>query len=561
MNKKRKCRKKNYHPHIDAYIDGVYSGEIIVSDEIWLALDIVKDKLNDPRVFIDNEKIDKAIELTERYFEIKLFDWELFIFALIHCYYDNDTLVFNQFIIMMGRGNGKNGFISPVAWYLTTHYHGIKEYNVDIIANSEDQAETSFTDIYNVLEKYWKKLKQFFYKSKEIIKNLKTGSIIKYHTSNAKTKDGKRSACLIFDEIHEYVTYTLINVFTSGFGKRKHSRTFKITTNGHVRDGVLDKELRICYDILRGNIKTSKTLPLLYRVNSEKEVLNKKMWHKANPSLKYLPILLETMEEEFLKMDYDPEIKSEFYTKRMNWPLSNLEVAVTDYDKNIIPTNKPLPDLTGWRCTVGIDYAKINDWASVNFHFKNGEQRYDINHSWLCLQSKDLKRLIIPWKEWERAEYITVVDDVEIHPKLLCDYIAEMATKYHIEIIGIDNNRYALVSEELRKIGFDAKEYKNVKLVRPNDIYKVQTVIDSCFNNHRFIWDDYPPLRWAVNNTKLLSAGKKDRTETGNFYYGKIEPKSRKTDPFMALVHSMVVEDTLGDGSILETPDYDVYTY
>lgn len=551
-------RRCNYHPYIDSYMDGCYNGEIVVSDEILLALDIVQEKLNNPRVFIDNAKIEKAVELTERYFEIKLFDWELFLFALIHCYYDDDTLVFDEFIIMMGRGNGKNGFISPVGWYLTTHYHGIKEYNVEIIANSEDQAETSFMDIYNVLERKWKKLKKFFYKSLEIIKNLKTGSVIKYHTSNAKTKDGKRSACLIFDEIHEYLTYAMINVFTSGFGKRKHSRVFKITTNGHVRDGVLDKELRICYDILRGIIKNSKTLPLLYRVNSEKEVLNPLMWHKANPSLKYLSVLQDTMKKEFQKMDYDPEIKSEFYTKRMNWPLSNMEIAVTDYDKNIIPTNRPLPDLAGWSCTVGIDYAKINDWASVNFHFKKGEERYDISHSWLCLKSADLKRLNIPWEEWSRDEYnyISLVDDVEIHPRLLCEYIATMAQKYNIKKIALDNNRYALVSAELKKIGFDANEKKNVKLVRPNDIYKVQTVIDSCFTRHQFVWGDYPPLRWAVNNTKLLPAGKKDGTQTGNFYYGKIEPKSRKTDPFMALVHSMVIEDELvtSEGSYDDIP-------
>jgi len=262
---------------------------------------------------------------------------------------------------------------------------------------------------------------------------------------------------------------------------------------------------------------------------------------------------MDTMQKEFAKMDYDPEIKSEFYTKRMNWPLSNLEVAVTDYDTNVVPTNKPLPDMTGWRCSVGIDYAKINDWASVNFHFKKGEQRYDINHSWLCLKSRDLKRLQIPWREWVNESYITLVDDVEINPDLLTEYIFELSQRYHIEKIALDNNKYALVSASLKKIGFDAKERKNVKLVRPNDIYKVQTVIDSCFTRHLFTWGDYPPLRWAINNTKLLSAGKKDGTETGNFYYGKIEPKSRKTDPFMALVHSMVVEEDIPE----ETGYYD----
>lgn len=542
----KKCRKRDFHPYINKYMDGIYNGDIIVPDEIILAMDIVNEKLCDLDVFIDVEKIDKAVELIERYFEVSLFDWELFVIAIIHCYYmSNDTVVFDEIDIMMGRGNGKNGFISPVVWYLSTHYHGVKSYNIDIIANSQDQAETSFNDIYEILESHWTKLKKFFYKSKVMIKNLRTGAIIKFHTSNAKTKDGKRSACLVFDEIHEYENYSMINVFTSGFGKRKHSRTFKITTNGHVRGGVLDKELAIWYDILHGTIKDSKTLPLIYRVNSEKEVLDPKMWHKANPSLKYLPILQDTMNKEFQKMNYDPEIKSEFYTKRMNWPMSNTEITVTDYDKNIVPTNKPLPDMTGWKCTVGIDYAKINDWASVNFHFKKGEERFDINHSWFCLKSNDLHRLKIPWKVWAEQNYITLVDDVEINPDLLTEYITDMAQKYHIEMLALDNNRYALVAASLRKIGFDAREYKNVKLVRPNDIYKVQTVIDSCFTRHLFTWGDYPPLRWAVNNAKLLSAGKKDGTETGNYYYGKIEPKSRKTDPFMALVHSMVVEESI----------------
>ncbi len=163
-------------------------------------------------------------------------------------------MVFDEFLIVMGRGNGKNGFISPVAWYLTTHYHGIKGYNVDIIANGEDQAETSFEDVYNVLETWKGKLKKFFTWTKEVIKNSKTNSYIKYNTSNARTKDGKRTACIILDELHEYEEYDLINVFFSSFGKKKHSRVFKISTMGHVREGVLDEEMRIAKDVLEGRI-------------------------------------------------------------------------------------------------------------------------------------------------------------------------------------------------------------------------------------------------------------------------------------------------------------------
>ncbi|NLX87693.1 MAG: terminase large subunit, partial [Clostridiales bacterium] len=72
-----KARLKNYHPYIDRYMDDCRSGKNIVGKDILAAMDYVEGKLNDPDVFIDTEKIDKAVELMERYFEISLFDWEL----------------------------------------------------------------------------------------------------------------------------------------------------------------------------------------------------------------------------------------------------------------------------------------------------------------------------------------------------------------------------------------------------------------------------------------------------------------------------------------------------
>lgn len=547
-----KCRQKDYHPYIDEYIDGCRSGKIIVDEDVLLALDYIEFKLNNDDVFIDHKKIDKAVELMERYFEISLFDWELFVTGLIHCYYNSDdTVVFDEILLEMGRGNGKNGFISPIAWYLTTQYHGIKSYNIDIIANSQDQSLTSFNDIWEMLERTWSKSKRFFYKTKEVITNLITKSYIKYNTSNARTKDGKRSACLIFDEIHEYENYDMISVFTSGFGKRKHSRIFYITTNGHVREGVLDDKLTLAKDVLNGTIKDLGFLPLLYHIDSEDEALDPEMWHKANPSLKYLPELKKQMDKEFIQMKYTPSVERDFYTKRMNWPKNNADVAVTDWD-NIAATNKPIPDLKGRQATIGIDYMKINDLASVNIHFRDGDKRYDVSHSWLCLQSADLKRLKIPWRQWADEGKLTLVDDVEISPYLLTDYITEQMQYYDIKCIAVDGYRYALLAKALKEIGFD-KEHKNLYLVRPSDIMKIVPVIDSVFVNHYFYWGDNPLLRWATNNTKLIASGKKQGTDTGNFYYGKIEAKSRKTDPFMAVVHSVVIEDWLDSGgSIFE---------
>ena len=540
--------------YIQDYIRSIRSGEVPASREMHQACDYIEGKLNNPDVFVDTEKTEKAVELIERYFRMKLFPWEKFVLALVHCYYkSSDTLVFTEYLIMMGRGNGKNGFISGVAWYLTTMYHGVPGYNVDIIANSEDQAKTSFEDIYQMLEDTWAKSKKFFYKSKEEIVSLRTRSYIKFNTSNARTKDGKRSACLIFDEIHEYQNSDTIKVFRSGFGKRKHSRTFYITTNGYVRDGVLDDRLRIAHDVLNGEIKNSRLCPLIYKLDDEKEADNKELWVKANPSLPYLPTLQLEIEQNFIDKDYDPTVASDLYTKRFNLPKGNAEIAVTDYSK-VKATSRELPKLDGWTCTVGMDYAELSDWAAVNLHFRRGPQRYDINHAWLCTQSKTLQRVKAPWREWAERGLVTVVDDVSIHPDLLADYIRLAGQRYNVKMLAMDNYRWTLVSESLRKIGFDAQDKSRVKLVRPSDIMQVEPVIQECFDRELFSWGDNPCLRWAVNNTKRVRSSRSIGVDTGNFIYAKIDAKSRKTDPWMALVASMVIEPVLGGGVAAEIP-------
>ena len=226
------------------------------------------------------------------------------------------------------------------------------------------------------------------------------------------------------------------------------------------------------------------------------------------------------MDKAFIQMKYEPHIEEDFYTKRLNWPKGNREVQVTEWD-NIIATNKPIPNLAGRSATVGLDYAKVTDFASVNIHFREGDIRYDISHSWLCLKSNDLQKLKIPWRQWADEELLTLVDDVEINPDLIAEWVAEQATKYNLLELALDNYRYALLANSLKKVGFDAKDYKNVKLVRPSDIMQVVPLIDSCFVNQYFIWGDNPLLRWAANNTKLIPAGKKQGTDTGNYYYGK----------------------------------------
>jgi Phage terminase-like protein, large subunit len=251
--------------------------------------------------------------------------------------------------------------------------------------------------------------------------------------------------------------------------------------------------------------------------------------------------LLEAIKKDFALKRYDKQTELDFYTKRMNRPRTREEMPVTSRENLEATMEHELPDLFGWSCTVGIDYAMLRDWAAVNVHFWQDETRYDFGRYWVCTQSPDINRIKPNWRLWEQC---VEVDDVQISPFTIAAYIQEIGQKYNIKMVLIDNFRHALLAKALDDIGFSA-DRNNLYLTRPSDVMKIQPVIDSCFNNHNFVWGDNPPLRWATNNTKLIPSGRKEGTDTGNYYYGKIEPKSRKTDPFMALVSSMIGEHVL----------------
>ncbi len=536
------------NPHILRYMEMVEAEEIPSCEDQKLLIEHVKKCFQEEDIYTKDEQLDKYLNLAKYFPYERVFEWEEFLLGLHLCTYkrSDGRPRWPDLLLLIGRGGGKDGYIALESFCLTSPYNPIRNYDVDICANAEEQSMRPVNDILEVLDspKWNRKMRRHYYWTKEKVRGRKYGGTIKGRTNNPKSKDGMRSGMIAFNEIHQYPNYNNIKVFATSLGKRPHPRTLYATTNGDIRGGPLDDLLARASDILKAKIEDNGLLPFICRLDNKNEALRHECWGKANPSLRYLPELMDEMEKEFLLWKENPLANGDFMTKRMNLPQSASDIVVTDWE-NIADTNKELPDLTGMSCTCGIDYASVSDFASVNLHFRIGDIRIDINHSWLCAQSKELFRINAPWREWVEAGLLTLVENVEIPPDLLCEWIATKAQMYSIKIIGIDNFRYALFARALSEIGFDATDNKNIKLVRPSDIMKVVPVIDSCFNNHYFTWGDNPVLRWAANNTKKIRSGVKSGTDTGNYVFAKIEGKSRKTDPFMAVAHSMVIEDEL----------------
>jgi phage terminase large subunit-like protein len=538
-------------PEIDEYIRSVRednrTGEYPACKELLQFCDFVEREFNKGDIYVDTDQLSRYMS-QQKWFSYKLFPWEKCLFALNNCTYYKDTpeltLRFPELFVLIGRGNGKNGYLSFWAFCMITQINNVDEYNIDIFATSEDQAQTSFNEIKRVLEKNEERLKKFFVWNKEVIRNKKTGSEIRFRTSNSATKDGLRPGAIVFDEKHQYTTTDLVQVAEGGLGKKPLPREITITTDGNIRGGVLDSDKERAKDVLERGMEDLGFLPFICKLDDEKEVDNERYWHKANPSLRYFPTLQREIKKGYGKYKINPEINRAFLTKRMNIPLIFESKSVTSWD-NIQACKGDMPNLDFCECVAGVDYAKTTDFVSAGLLFKHNEKYYWKQHSWICEQSHDLPAIKAPIYEWAKQGYCTIVKGPEIHPDLVAKWLEDMSTQYNVTCLSLDNFRITLMAQSLKEHGFDTDKggANNIRLTKRVTQNRYAPLIISLFNTHQICWGQDPMMGWYTNNACI------EEDKTGNLTFAKKDPIARKTDGFMALVAAICASENLQDSA------------
>ena len=519
--------------YVEEYISDYREGKIVLNKERIQLIDILE-KYVFPRddIYFNDDLIEKCIKFGEKYY-FKLQPFQKFIIAFVFLLYKkNDKAYYRRFLIMMGRGGGKNGLISVLTNFLISSLHGIPDYNISIVANSEEQAKTSFNESYNAITRNQRMVKSFKC-TLEQIQNLKTRSILKFRTSNASTKDGLRDGAVVYDEIHQYENNNTVRVFSSGLGKKKNPREFFITTDGYVRDGFLDKQKAKASKILSGESPNSNMFIFICKLDDYEEIDNPDVWEKANPMFsnprgEYADNLFDVIFDEYRDLEDEPEGREEFITKRMNLPETDLTKSVAT-DEEIFATNRPMPNVKHRTCIGGLDFGSIRDFTAVGCLFKIDGDYVWKTHSFARKEYLDKAKLKPPIREWEKQGLLTVVDEPSINPEHVVNWFVEMRKEHGLETIVADNYKLDLLRPLLEKQGFEVVCIRNPKAIHPLLIPR----IESAFANRQIIWGDNPLMRWYTFNVYVNI--KKD----GNKVYEKKDEHRRKTDGFQAFVHAM----------------------
>lgn len=500
--------------YIDDYIKKWKCGKLILNKKRILLIALIEKHIlpRDDLYYFDNKQIENYIEFSELwYFELD--EWEKFITPFIFLFKKEDKeLVFDEFVINMGRGGGKNGFISTLANYFISPLHGIDFYDVSIVANSEKQAKRSFMECFRVINKKENEdLQEEFEAYKSSITGLSTQSVFEYKSSNASSQDGGREGTVIYDEYHEMETSEIVDVFSGGIGKVDCGRQFFIGTKGFVREGFFDVKYRECEDILNGLTEFAGVFPYICELDDLEEMDNPDNWVKANPALQQ-PLnkrgkrLFNTMQKEYKKLSHNPSGRSAFVTKRMNFIEDNMENSVASYEE-IMATNRPFFKLDT-KPIGSLDFGSVRDFATCGLLFKKGDEYAfksftyaikhfcDVHYGYSNTANEFGSEKKAPIKKWEKDGLMKVIDEPSLSPMHIVNWFVEMREEYGVDKIIADNYKLDILRPLLEEEGFEVEEIR-----RPSNIHPLLAPrVEDGFANHKFIFGDNPLMRWFTNN-------------------------------------------------------------
>lgn len=543
-----------HNKYVDDYIKKWKSGKILLNKKRILLIGMIEKHIlpRDDLYYFDDEQIENYIEFSETWF-FKLDEWEYFIAAFIFLFHkEDDEPVFDEFVINMGRGGGKNGFISTLSNYFISELHGIDYYDVSIVANSEKQAKRSFQECFRTIKKKGNEvLEEEFEAYKSSITGLTTQSVFEYKTSNAGSQDGGQEGAVIYDEYHEMETTEIVDVFSGGLGKVDCGRQFFIGTKGFVREGFFDIKYRECEDVLNGIIEFGGVFPYICELDEIEEMDNPELWAKANPALQE-PLnkrgkrLFNTVMKQYKKLAYNPSGRAAFVTKRMNFLEDNMENSVASREE-IMATNRPFFELNT-KPIGSLDFGSVRDFTTCGLLFKNGEEYAfktfsfaikhfcDVHYGYSNSSNDFGTGKKAPIREWEKQELMKVIDEPSLNPMHVVNWFVEMREKYGVEKIIADNYKLDILRPLLEEEGFEVEAIR-----RPSSIHPLLAPrIEDGFANHKFIFGDNPLMRWYANNIYVKE------TQAGKQFLKKEEVK-RKTDGFQAFIHALYRANELED--------------
>lgn len=484
------------------------------------------------------EKAYRPIEFIERfltptkgaYSRMELLPWQHFIEANMYGWVSRKTGYrrFREAIIIVGQGNGKSTMIAGNAAYGLTK-DGERGAEIYCLANSREQARIIFSECSaqvqgsKILAKHVKVTRDGMYYGNSKFEPL---------ASDSKNLDGRNVHIGVFDEIHEFRDYKLINVIKGKLKKRKQPLIIYITTLGTVIDGPL-----MDFYVLGGQIldntgaiaqrAADRTFVYIDEIDEDDDPADSSCWGKANPSLGAL-LDIEDLKDEWERVRTIPAERSNFINKQLNVFTQVDELSFLDI-KTIRKNNREydIEKLRGELCYGGFDLAETEDFTSACLEFPlAGNDFFLLEHSWAPEKKVQLDHEKLDWQTLVDSGWLTIVPGEYVDYNLVYQWFCDMRKLYRIDSIGYDPAKAFMLVQKMKETGFIMNDVRQgeLTLTAPMDNLKERFLDGNIIHNNNRMFN------WYLGNVKLT---KRSANAT---YLPTRQSKYRKIDGFAAFL-------------------------
>jgi phage terminase large subunit-like protein len=547
------------------YAEQVVKGKIKASKKNKLA---AKRHLNDlkrqgtdefPWIFVE-EKGHRPLRFIETfckpskgdYQQLVAQPWQHFVVGSLYGWVHKDTGIrrFREGLIFIGRKNGKSTLVSGLSLY---SFSKDSENGADVflLANTKQQANIIFDEAKAMIKKS-PKLRKQFRPTRDAIYYDKTISKIEPRASDSEKLDGLNTHLGIFDEIHEFKDYKLINVIKKSRGSRKQPLILYITTAGYQLDGPLVNYYEQSSDVLEEVISDERTFYFIAELDNEKEFEKPENWIKANPNMG-VSLDLDILIEDWEKDKRTPEERSDFITKQFNFFVNGSKLPFIDFKtlkKN--DKHKDIKSLVGAIAVGGYDLSDSEDFTSacLEFPLETGEV-FVLSHSWIPIKKVKENNEKIPYREWADQGYLTIVNEEYINKDIVEEWLEKQAEQFNVELITYDPAKAFRLNKSLEEKGFATEKVRQgyVTLGPALDDLK------EMFLDGKVIFNENPLLRWYINNVELVKDRNNNRLPTKAGRYRKIDGFAALLNAHTKTMEMLVVPAGGGDIGVVSMED------
>lgn len=384
------------------------------------------------------------------------------------------------------------------------------------------------------------------------------GGIMKIYSADVENKHGISFSAILCDELHAWsgrAGRDRWNVLTTGSDAARRQQTVLcLTTAGDDPDrtGIGWEIHEKCRRLLawrRGepeqplDADDTEWLPVMYGVSAltgddpdrleSLDIWDEALWKRCNPSYGV------TMRPRKFRAEARAAKQSEAAERNFRWLRLNQWISVKDvgwlpltlYDKTQAgPSAKAdreawvWENLAGKRCFGGLDLSTTTDLTAFTLVFppqRDLDTWVALFRAWRPREGviEAEKRDHVPYRDWERAGFLTLCDGDMIDFEQVERHILEAAGTYDMEALGVDPYLSRAMSQRLMDKGLNVIEIPQTMLSLSPAMKELERLI----RGHQMLHVHNTAARWCFGNVRCAVDGNENMKPMKNRSIGRID--------------------------------------